>query len=356
MNSKIICDRTKYPGCDFVVEFEKERNSTPIKLLQLTDMQIIDSEQLRTPDRIRTDEIAAWRPEMFMGQFGNHVLSLIAQADPDLIFITGDIVYGSFDDNGTVFEKFCSFMDGLDIPWAPVFGNHDNESKMGVEWQCDMLENSKNCLFKRGSVDGNGNYSVGISVGGELVRVLHMADSHGCLREQALTAAQLDKICTDTAEIKKAQGKDVPAFMAFHIPTELFDQAERAKGYLTDGHKHYTIGVDVPQKDGDFGFSYEVLYKPIHTDRDFSAFLREQNIDGVFTGHWHNKCTCINYNGVKLVFGLKTGQYDYHMAGSIGGTLITLCEESFEVRHVPSLVPFAPMPRHAYFGNFFVKE
>ncbi len=356
MEQKIICAPTAYPGCDFVVELGRERQGTPIKLLQLTDMQIIDSSQLRTPDRIRPDEIASWRPEMFMGQFGNHALSLVAQTTPDLIFITGDMVYGSFDDNGTVFKHFCSFMDGLDIPWAPVFGNHDNESEKGVAWQCEMLEKSKNCLFKRGTVDGNGNYSVGIAVNGELVRVLHMADSHGCLRSAELSSAQLALISSNTSKIKESSGKDIPAFMAFHIPTELFDRAEREKGYLTDEHKHYTIGVDVPQKDDDFGFSYEVLYKPIHTDCDFEQFLREQNIDGVFTGHWHNKCTCMDYRGTKLVFGLKTGQYDYHLAGNLGGTLITLCEDKFNVRHVPSLVPHTPVARHAYFNNFFVKE
>lgn len=356
MKQIIIREPKNYPGCDFVVELGKDRKETPVKLLQLTDMQIIDAEQRRRPDRISSGEIAAWQPEKFMDLFGNHALSLAAQTKPDLIFITGDLVYGQFDDKGTTFEWFCSFMESLDIPWAPVFGNHDNESQRGVDWQCDMLENSKNCLFKRGEVDGHGNYSVGITVDGELVRVLHMADSHGCLRAPALTDAQLELISSNTAEIKKSQGKDVPAFMAFHIPTELFDEAERAKGYTTDEHPFYAIGVDAPQKGNDFGFSYEVLKETIHTERDFVEFLHEQNIDGVFTGHWHNKCTCIDYHGVKLVFGLKTGQYDYHIAGSIGGTLVTLCKDKFDVCHIPSLVPFAPMARNDYFKNFFVKE
>ncbi len=87
-----------------------------------------------------------------------HIRSLVAQTNPDLIFITGDVVYGEFDDSGRSLEQFCAFMNGLCIPWAPVFGNHDNESARGVAWQCDLLESGEYCLFRRGNVTGNGNY------------------------------------------------------------------------------------------------------------------------------------------------------------------------------------------------------
>ena len=71
-------------------------------------------------------------------------------------------------------------MDSFAVPWAPVFGNHDNESKMGVAWQCNRFETSEYCLFKRGSVSGNGNYTVGLAVGDRLERTLYMLDSNGC--------------------------------------------------------------------------------------------------------------------------------------------------------------------------------
>ncbi|MBQ6825451.1 MAG: hypothetical protein IJP34_02175 [Clostridia bacterium] len=45
-------------GCDFVLDFDKDISE--IKLLQLTDMQIIDASQRRTSDRLRPDEIKAW--------------------------------------------------------------------------------------------------------------------------------------------------------------------------------------------------------------------------------------------------------------------------------------------------------
>ncbi|MBQ8163661.1 MAG: metallophosphoesterase [Clostridia bacterium] len=351
-----------FDGCDFVLQLDKQRKGTKIKLLQLTDMQFIDSTQARTPDRLRPDEIKAWLPENFEAQGGNQIKSLVAQSKPDLIFITGDIIYGSFDDNGSVFEWYCNFMDSLEIPWAPVFGNHDNESKKGVKWQCDRLEKSKYCIFKRGSVSGNGNYTIGIAIENELVRVIHMLDSNGCvsddpevIREMGIYPDQIDQVKQNTRKITAAQKKVVPAFMAFHIPTEEFVAAERAKGYAQNSWDYYTIGVEVEQKDDDFGSKREKIH-PIKTEFDFTAALKECNVEAVFAGHCHNVNTCITHNGIRWVFGLKTAQYDYHIAGQLGGTLITLENEKFHIIHIPALVKCAPFPKDMrIFSDFFAE-
>lgn len=362
MKEVIKKNPNEFSGCDFVIQLDEARKNTPIKLLQLTDMQVIDAQQRRTPDRIRSDEIAAWQPELFMGQCGNHIQSLVTQTKPDLIFITGDIVYGSFDDNGSIFEMFCSFMDSLKIPWAPVFGNHDNESYKGVAWQCEQFEKSEYCVFARGDVSGNGNYTVGIAVGNELVRVLHMTDSNGCVATEQEDVIRIPGIYNDqlalieekSEKIRRSQEKEVPAFMAFHIPTDSFSEAEIAKGYKTDEHPFYTIGVDVEQAADDFGFNYE-NYGTIKTECDFIDFLHRQHIDGVFAGHCHKICTCISYCDIRFVFGLKTGQYDYHLPGSLGGTLVTLEGKGFDVKHIPAAVPYAPMPKAPFFADFFAE-
>ena len=352
-------------GCDFVVCLNESRRGTPIRLLQVTDMQIIDATQRRSPDRLRPDEIAAWQPDLADAQFGDHMRSLIAQTSPDLIFLTGDLVYGSFDDSGRMFEWFCKTMDSFAIPWAPVFGNHDNESARGVLWQCARLEASEYCLFRRGSVTGNGNYSVGIAVGNELVRVLYMLDSNGCSaatdplvkKESGLFADQFAFVESSAERICALQGKSVPSFLAFHIPTKEFDDAERAKGYRKDENSRFTIGVDVEARDGDFGCNYNCYRGFAATDGDFTALLQKCSADGVFVGHCHTNNSVISYRGVRYVYGLKTGQYDYHIPGQLGGTLVRLENERFEVSHVHALVPFSPFPGKAnFFTGFFTKE
>ena len=357
-------DNAVFSGCDFVVRLPKDRENTKIKILQLTDTQVIDSRQRRYPDRIRADEISAWRPEKFDIMCGNHIRSLVAQTKPDLIILTGDIIYGSFDDKGTTFEWFCKLMDSLKTPWAPVFGNHDNESERGVSWQCERFAESEYCLFERGTVTGNGNYTVGIAVGDTLVRVLHMIDSNGCKASEdaAVTKTpgiygdQLELIRANTEKIELAQKRKVPAFMAFHIPVSCFREAERAKGYQTEEREFYTIGVDVDGIGEDFGFNLE-KYTPIEVGDEFIDFVHSQNINGVFVGHIHKCTTAIDYKDVKWVFGFKTGQYDYHVPGQIGGTLITLLGGEFSVLRIPALVHFGPMPRKAkIFNDFFADE
>ncbi len=364
MLNKIIksTKNTVFEGCDFVLQLPCESELRGVRLLQITDMQVIDSTQREYPDRIRADEIEAWLPENFDAQCGDHIRSLIAQCRPDLIFITGDIVYGSFDHSGKVMEWFCSLMDSFEIPWAPIFGNHDNETQKGVKWQCEQFEKSEFCLFRRGNVSGNGNYTVGIAVGDKLIRVLHMLDSNGCknstdpevIKEKGIFPDQLELVSKNTALITASQDRSVPAFIAFHIPVDTFKEIEQKKGYAVPGEKPaYFIGVNVPVKDDDFGFNLED-YKPIATDGHFIEFLKKNNIEAAFAGHQHKNCTCITYEGIKWVFGLKTGQYDYHLPGQIGGTLITLCENSFTVNHIPALVRLARMPADApMFKNFF---
>lgn len=360
MKAEKIIEASSF-GCDFSVLLPKERKNGEIRILQLTDIQIIDSNQRRTADRLRSDEINAWEFEKSDGQYKNHIRSLVAQSVPDLIFITGDIVYGQFDDNGSVLKDFCEFMDSLRIPWAPVFGNHDNESKMGVKWQCEQFEKSEYCLFKRGTVSGNGNYTVGIFVGDEPVRILHMLDSNGCadsqdpdvIKNKGIFLDQMEMLEKNTMLIEKAFEKKVPSFAAFHIPVKEFEEAEIYNGYKTENRDFYTIGVDVKAKKGDFGFKLE-KYGTIKTDFDFVACMKKIGVEGVFTGHCHNVCTVMEYKSIKWIFGLKTGQYDYHIPGQLGGTLVRIDGNEFSVTHIPSLVHYAPFPGKAkMFDNFF---
>ncbi|MBR3895398.1 MAG: metallophosphoesterase [Clostridia bacterium] len=326
-----------FDGCDFVLQLEEARE---IRLLQLTDMQFIDSTQRRTPERLSMREVEEWLPEKFDLQCADQIRALVERVKPDLIFITGDLIYGSFDDKGTTLHRFCELMDSFAIPWAPVFGNHDNESFRGVAWQCRRLEESEYCLFRRGRVSGNGNYSVGVAVGDRLLRVLHMTDSNGCkhsvdpevIREKGIYPDQIARIEEISERIARVQGEPIPAFMAFHFPTSEFERAEIEKGYSRET-EFYAIGRDVCAKDGDFGSKKQKL-APIETDESFLHFLKECRVEAVFVGHHHLINTCIVYQGIRWVFGTKTGCYDFHDPEMLGGTLIRLQGKCFEVEHV----------------------
>ena len=336
--------------CDFYVHIRADR---PIRLLQLSDMQLIDASQQRYPERLNANEIRDWCPENIDVLCLDHIRSLAAQTAPDLIFITGDVIYGEFDDSGRSFDLFCSFMDSLQIPWAPVFGNHDNESHRGTAWQCERFAQSTYCLFARGNVSGNGNYSVLISHNGTPERILCMLDSHGCGGAHDPEDRIPPCICEDqvawlsrtATALRDVLGYTLPAFAAFHIPSREFHLSMEEKGYF-EGGPFYVLGVDVAGKDGDFGCCHE-HFGWCHTPDGFCDTLSAAGVNGVFAGHNHMINTSILYGGIRWTFSLKTGQYDYHAPGQLGGTLVTLdpaavCGHS--VTHIPALVIYGPFP------------
>ena len=139
----------KYEGFTDLVDFVvKVKGKEPV-ILQLTDTQIIDASQARTQNRLKEDEKKYWETDKLEERCYSFIRETISETKPDLILITGDLVFGEFDDSGTSFSSFINFMESFNILWAPVFGNHDNESFKGVDWQCQQLERAKNCLFKR---------------------------------------------------------------------------------------------------------------------------------------------------------------------------------------------------------------
>lgn len=138
-----------------------------------------------------------------------------------LIVLTGDLVYGEFDDSGTALQGLIDCLDSFEVYWAPVFGNHDNESAKGALWQCEQLEKSEYCLFDRGPVEtGNGNYCIGIKQGGRLVRTVVLMDSNGCgaatdplvKKTAGFTNEQKNWLYNISAKIQEDAGYAVPSF------------------------------------------------------------------------------------------------------------------------------------------------
>lgn len=326
-------------GLDYVMDFNVDRE---LKILQLTDTQIIDSAQCRTASRLWPTEKESWKPDQMYNNLFRYIIKTVHEAKPDLILITGDIIYGEFDDDGTSLLALIKCMDSLRIPWAPIFGNHENESDMGVRWQCEQLENSPYCLFnRRNEIGGNGNYSIGIAKNGNLERVIYMLDSNGCANNSEFNGDEVKMIAGFTSGQKKwyqgiarhinqTAGKMIPSFLAYHIPTKDMGKAAVAAGYQTtvDSMDTYTLGVEIPGdrvQPGDSGTKGEKGDWSFE-DSELLALMKEVGTDGAFFGHVHLNSLSIMYEGIRWTYGLKTGTYDSH-PDNVGGTLITLATD-----------------------------
>lgn len=292
--------------------------------MQLTDPQIQDSTQVRAGETLRNDQKTYWKPENMDKNCFDILRQTIEETNPDLILITGDLVYGKYDDKGTSFTALIDFMESFDIPWAPVFGNHENESYKGADWQCEMLENAKNCLFKQRTLTGNGNYSVGITQGGELKRVFFMLDSNGCtsMSEQTIanghsqTAAGFgqDQIAWYTNAATKISQKysDVKYTFAFHIQPMVFKDAFEKYGFTNSGTKENPINIDThPNKTkGDFGYIGRDLKGA--WDKDYAVYngIKALGADSILVGHEHCNSASVVYDGIRFQYGQKSSSYD----------------------------------------------
>jgi len=322
---------------DFVVDVETGRD---IRVLQLTDVQTISVDQKRYEGRVGGNSAA----DTF-GGYERYIGQVIERYDPDFIIMTGDNTYGEFDDYGEQFLHLISFMDSFEIPWAPVFGNHDNESNMGVDWQCDQFEASEYCLFKQRELTGNGNYSVGLTQDGELKRVFYMLDSNGCGAMSAISLAnghsktsagfgddQIEWYSESMEELIEAY-PETKLSMAFHIQISVFENAFKQYGYNASTIQSNPIDLDTletAQAVGDFGYIGRAPKGPWDYNHKVWNTILEYGVDSVFVGHEHCNSASISYQGVRLTYGQKSSTFDRYNSNAngpvMGGTYINLSE------------------------------
>ena len=255
---------------DFSLEIPSDRG---VKILQLTDTEIIDALQMRTSGALTSAQQEEYARKNIYANCFNYITELVENDRPDLIIISGDIVNGNFDDNGSMWLKLIDFMDSLDIPWAPVFGTLENASGKGAAWQrTQLISTAQNCLFKAGSVTGNGDYTIGITDDGVIKRVIYMLDS---ATNNGISNAQVNWVKAKAASIASAYG-EVPAFIFYNKTTAT----------------------------------------------DYSSDFATANIDGVFMGNSPSDNSSTLSGGITYTYGTKTGTYGTYNANKLGGTYI----------------------------------
>lgn len=293
---------------DFTVEAAADRNLT---VLQLSDPQIVDAGQIRFFDRLNPIEKAYWATDKAEERCYGYLRDIIGNTKPDLILITGDLVYGEFDDNGNVLKTFIKFMDGFGIPWAPIFGNHDNETVLGAEWQSKCLENAEYCLFKKGELSGNGNYTVGITENGVLKRVFVMLDTHGCRSEMGLYPDQI-KWYTETLGKIKAEFPQAKISFVMHVQPMVFADAFKKYGFTNCDTVAHPIDIDAvkDKADTDFGYIGADLKNPWDEDQTVWKGMKALGTDSVFVSHQHSNSGSVVFQGVRFQFGQKSSTYD----------------------------------------------
>lgn len=337
---------------DFVLEVDAGRD---VKVLQLTDIQVIDASQQRREDRIPSWSVDKWQPDKIEERAWNITRQIVERVQPDLIVLSGDNVYGEFDDSGVQVQALVAEMESYGVPWTLTFGNHDNETRKGVEWTCEQYANAEHCFFTRGPIEdiqGNGNFNIGITQGGKLTEVVWLLDSNGHTnsdREQNMYSkeglfdeqiAWFETRCQKLAEYNG--GKSPKSIGFFHHPMRAHGDGMQKYGYVSAKHAFFTEDgdfgtfsvVEIPENDdGDSGCMHVDPASYIDTNYAFHKLLVKYNCEGWFFGHEHQNNSSVTFAGVRYTYGLKASEYDSYVKGELGGTCILLGEAGLRVQH-----------------------
>lgn len=253
------------------------------------------------------------------------IRALVAQIKPDLITVSGDIV--CTDSTYYSARRITDLFEGFGIPWAPFFGNHDDEGNCDLNYIADIMMSAPNCVMSKGDPRmGVGNYIINIAEENEdgslkVTQSLIIMDSH---RSQAnelqvewfsWAADGINKLTDNTAEIS----------LMFHIPLPEYQYA-------------YDLAWDSDKN------SWREEYKAfgecnekICCERDaegnpvqrgfFDEIKNAGTAKYVFCGHEHLNNFSIEYEGVRLTYCLKVGIASGYKFSFSGGTVITVGDE-----------------------------
>jgi 3',5'-cyclic AMP phosphodiesterase CpdA len=251
-----------------------------------------------------------WRDGDDSDQRTRLVINSVLEAErPDLVVVTGDVIDGdTCTDPARSWRQAVAAMDQRGIPWAAVFGNHDDEGAMSRHELMAVQQSCSHCVSQPGpsELPGVGNYvlDVASSRGAGLATTLYFFDSgglspHGDGEYAWIMPQQIAWYAEISARRQRDnQGQSPsgpvgarPALAFFHIPIPEFDEVWRTSRCR--------------------GVRQEGVCCPRFNSGLFSAFRRCADVVGVFVGHDHLNDFEGTLHEIHLCYGRATGHNGY---------------------------------------------
>lgn len=234
---------------------------------------------------------------------------------PDFVVFTGDVIYAK-----PVKEGLDDVFDPVSkrgIPWAYVFGNHDDEFGMTRKQLMDYATQKPYCLAQAGdkSLSGIGNYILEVRNASDSVgALLYFFDSGAYTPIKKLGTydwLRLDQINWYTqqsaAYTASNKGNPYPALAFFHIPLAEYPLMKAAKDPKMIGNK------DETECNGKLNSGM------------FTAMRMAGDVMGTFVGHDHDNDYIGEYYGIYLAYGrFSGGKTVYNNLGKNGCRVIEL--------------------------------
>lgn len=236
----------------------------------------------------------------------------VQEEKPDLVVFVGDNVTGG--DNRARAERFQEMMTQLQVPWAPVLGNHegDNEKSMRRNEMIDVFRKSPYCLVPAEKpvlsdgteVFGETNYILDLkNEAGEVVYKLYMVDcgpdsnpeelaTYGIFTEKKNPDGFLKQSQIDWYK-ENVKNDTCNSAMFCHIALHEFAEAVEKGEHV-------------------FGTNYEGVCKSPYNSGMFAAIEEAGKTNMFVVGHDHINNGRYFYKGVLWVYNHMSGMSSYN--------------------------------------------
>ena len=279
------------------------------------------------------------------------LMTQIAAAEsPDLIVLTGDILSGGgCDDAADSLQDVVKIVEGCGIPWAAVFGNHDDEGTADRHELMAVMQESELSLSQPGpaEIPGVGNYILPIahSEKNTSAALLYFIDSGSYAPTDIggydwIRREQIVWYLQESAKFTAEAGHPLPALAFFHIPIPEYDE-------VWDFHTCY-------------GVKYENVCAPRVNTGFFAALHEAGDVMGTFVGHEHINDFWGDLHGIRLCYGRATGYNTYGREGFPRGARVIQLQEGrreFETwLHLDDGTVIHSQPEHTPIQRIFSED
>jgi len=277
----------------------------------------------------------------------------------DLVEVTGDQFMLANTYHVTTFlEYFEAKAQEYGFSYAVIWGNHDRHGLYNPNWLSDQFNKAAHCIYNDLEDDlyGRSNFIInltedGTTSGATKWQIANL-DSGASFSETAVSPFRdYDYIRKDQTQwwLKEHAlvGDTVPTIAYYHIPQQDNLEAWNAIHNNNKTYKHKFFKLEGFADNGNREYA-----------SDFIAEGRKHHLKAAFMGHAHNVDWTVDYDGVVIGLGVKTGPELYYAHVStedkdpavqegyasidfkenfdlIGASMVTLHDgEAFDLQHL----------------------
>ena len=263
-----------------------------------------------------------------------NIRTMVDREQPDLVIFNGDNCHEIKGEENLreYLTNMTEYLEEKKIPWAHVYGNHDDVGGISKERQSEIYAEFDYCISEVGNVSGVGNYVIPIYShnGSRILYNVWCFDSHGysklddkinvTLQNGVYFKGTYDHIRPDQIEwylkssklLEEYNGAPIPAIMAFHIPLQETGEAWMVK----DSAKLEWTG----EKHENGGFS------AINSGL-FAAVLERGDVKAIVNGHDHVNDFMVKYHGVMLCYSSTVSTMSYYRENLLGARVFSFSQD-----------------------------